>query len=100
MVVCCQAICQQIRNSGLVLDIADPFSSVSLMNCKTNKARLVRWVILTFFLLFILLTLRWGGYLLVASDPIPAHVDIAVPLQGSLVGQSVRVPEAIALLQH
>ena len=70
------------------------------MNFKTNKPRLVRWVVPSFFLVFILLTLRWGGYLLVASDPTPTHVDLAVPLQGSMVGQSVRVPEAIALLQH
>jgi uncharacterized SAM-binding protein YcdF (DUF218 family) len=99
-VVCCQVICRQIRNSGLVPDIDDKSSSVSLMNSKTNKPRFLRWAILIVFLVFILLTLRWGGYLLVASDPIPTHVDIAVPLQGSMVGQSVRVAEAIALLQH
>ena len=45
-------------------------------------------------------TLRWGGYLLIANDRLPAHVDAAVVLQGSTEGVKVRVAGAIGLLQQ
>jgi uncharacterized SAM-binding protein YcdF (DUF218 family) len=44
--------------------------------------------------------LRWGGYLLTASDPLPAHVDAAVVLQGSMVGETARLSGAMNLLQR
>src|SRR5436309_13993947 len=43
--------------------------------------------------------LRWGGYLLIATDPLPNHVDAAVILQGSISSQIVRIAGAVSLLQ-
>jgi len=45
-------------------------------------------------------TLRWAGYLLVAADRLPAHVDAAVILQGSTEGEKVRVAGAMNLLHQ
>lgn len=44
--------------------------------------------------------LRWGGRLLIASDPLPGHVDAAVVLQGSTAGEKVRVAGAMSLLRQ
>jgi DUF218 domain len=44
--------------------------------------------------------LRWGGDLLVSSNPLPAHVDAAVILQGSIVGERARLAGAMSLLQQ
>jgi len=44
--------------------------------------------------------LRWGGELLVSSDQLPGHVDAAVVLQGSMVGEFARVAGAVRLLQQ
>jgi uncharacterized SAM-binding protein YcdF (DUF218 family) len=47
-----------------------------------------------------LAVLRWGGYLLVSNDRLPAHADVAVVLQGSLVSEDVRIAGAVRLLQQ
>jgi len=44
--------------------------------------------------------LRWGGYLLISTDPLPAHVDGAVVLQGSTLGEKARVAGAMRLLRQ
>jgi hypothetical protein len=44
--------------------------------------------------------LRWGGYLLISTDPIPAHVDEAVVLQGSILGEKARIAGAAQLVQQ
>jgi DUF218 domain len=44
--------------------------------------------------------LRWGGVLLVSSDPLPRHADVAVVLQGSVLGEMARVAGAVRLLQQ
>jgi hypothetical protein len=44
--------------------------------------------------------LRWGGYLLVARNPVPERVDAAVVLQGSLAGESARIATAMTMLQR
>lgn len=44
--------------------------------------------------------LRWGGYLLIAGDRLPAHIDAAVVLQGSTEGSKARVAGAMSLLQQ
>jgi uncharacterized SAM-binding protein YcdF (DUF218 family) len=44
--------------------------------------------------------LRWGGYLLIASDPLPQHLDAAVVLQGSIAGEKARISRAVDLLQQ
>ena len=47
-----------------------------------------------------LLLLRWSGSFLVAPDPLPSHVDVAVVLQGSISGERVRIAGAMALLEQ
>jgi uncharacterized SAM-binding protein YcdF (DUF218 family) len=60
-----------------------------------------RWPwVLVGILLLLLALLHWGGYLLVASDPLPPHVDAAVVLQGSIVGEKARVAGAAEILQQ
>jgi uncharacterized SAM-binding protein YcdF (DUF218 family) len=44
--------------------------------------------------------LRWGGNLLIASDSLPARADAAIVLQGSIVGQRVRLAGAMDLLRR
>jgi hypothetical protein len=44
--------------------------------------------------------LHWGGYLLVAPDSLPNHVDAAVVLQGSAASEKARVAAAMSLLQQ
>ena len=43
---------------------------------------------------------RWGAYLLIADDALPAHVEVAVVLQGSVIGQKARLAGAMQLLQE
>jgi len=43
---------------------------------------------------------RWGGYLLIAGDSVPEHVDAAVVLQGSITSENARTAAAMALLQR
>ncbi len=44
--------------------------------------------------------LRWGGYLLIANDPLPNQVDAAVVLQGSIVGEKARIAGAMQMLHR
>jgi uncharacterized SAM-binding protein YcdF (DUF218 family) len=44
--------------------------------------------------------MMWGGRLLEASDPLPAHVDAAIVLEGSLMGERVRLAETMQLLRQ
>jgi hypothetical protein len=44
--------------------------------------------------------LVWGGNLLIATDPLPDHVEAAVVLQGSTVAEKARIAGAINLLQR
>jgi len=48
----------------------------------------------------LLCMLRWGGDLLVSTDPLPAHVDAAAVLQGSITAERARVAGAMSLLQQ
>jgi len=50
--------------------------------------------------LLIVCLLRWGGYLLVAGDSVPEHVDAAVVLQGSILAENARTAAAMTLLQR
>lgn len=56
-------------------------------------------VLFAFVLLF-LAVLRWGGYFLVSTDRLPAHADVAVVLQGSLISEDARIAGAVRLLQQ
>jgi DUF218 domain-containing protein len=44
--------------------------------------------------------LHWGGFLLVAGDSVPDHVDAAVVLRGSVASENARTAAAMALLQR
>lgn len=44
--------------------------------------------------------LRWGGFFLISDDPLPRHVDTAVVLQGSILGEKARFSGAAGLLQQ
>jgi uncharacterized SAM-binding protein YcdF (DUF218 family) len=43
---------------------------------------------------------RWGGFLVIAGDSVPEHVDAAVVLQGSITSENARTAAAMALLQR
>lgn len=61
--------------------------------------RILRWL-LAAAVIIVLCLLRWGGDLLIATDPAPARVDAAIVLQGSIVAQKVRIAGAMSLLQR
>lgn len=61
--------------------------------------RILKWL-LAAAVVVILCLLRWGDDLLIASEPVPSHVDAAVVLQGSIVAEGVRIAGAIDLLQR
>jgi uncharacterized SAM-binding protein YcdF (DUF218 family) len=61
--------------------------------------RKLLWLVGIFAVLIVCL-LRWGGYLLVARDSVPEHVDAAVVLQGSIASENARTAAAMALLQR
>jgi uncharacterized SAM-binding protein YcdF (DUF218 family) len=50
--------------------------------------------------LLVMATLRWGGYVLIGSDSLPAHADGAVVLQASLPSENARITGAVNLLQE
>ena len=50
--------------------------------------------------IFIICLLRWGGYILVSEDRQPAHAQAAVVLQGSTIGERVRLDGALKLAQE
>src|SRR5215468_5007720 len=52
------------------------------------------------FVVLALSFLRWGGYLLVARNRLPEHVDVAVVLQGSVAGERPRMATAMTMLQR
>jgi uncharacterized SAM-binding protein YcdF (DUF218 family) len=65
-----------------------------------RSSRRWAWWLLSTVLVALLCLLHWGGYLLIASDPLPQHLDSAVVLQGSIAGEAARIPRAIELLQQ
>lgn len=71
----------------------------SLMKRARSRWRWALWLLLALVVILLCL-LRWGGYLLIADDPLPAHVDTAVVLQGSIAGEQARVAGAMQLLQQ
>jgi uncharacterized SAM-binding protein YcdF (DUF218 family) len=59
----------------------------------------LRWLLAAAIVLALCL-MRFGGDLLIASDPAPGHVDAGIVLQGSIAAQKVRIAGAINLLQR
>jgi uncharacterized SAM-binding protein YcdF (DUF218 family) len=61
--------------------------------------RTLKWLLAALIVIVSFLLLM-GDNLLIASDPVPAHVDAAIVLQGSIVAEGVRIAGAIDLLQR
>jgi uncharacterized SAM-binding protein YcdF (DUF218 family) len=61
--------------------------------------RVIKWLIAVAVVIALCLLL-WGGDLLIASDPLPEHVDAAIVLQGSIAAEKVRIAGAIDLLRQ
>jgi uncharacterized SAM-binding protein YcdF (DUF218 family) len=45
----------------------------------------------------ILCILHWGGSFLISTDPLPAHAQAAIVLQGSIAGEKARLDGALQL---
>ncbi|HEV2304704.1 MAG TPA: YdcF family protein [Candidatus Acidoferrales bacterium] len=56
--------------------------------------------VLLMFVLGILATLHWGGYLLISNDVLPSHADGAIILQASVISEEARIAGAVRLLQR
>jgi hypothetical protein len=57
-----------------------------------------RWLlILVLVVILLIVILHWGGSFLIATDPLPAHAQAAVVLQGSIVGEKARLDGALQL---
>ncbi len=61
--------------------------------------RVLRWLLAAAVVLSLCVA-RWGGDLLVVNEPMPAHADAAIVLQGSIAAEKVRIARAIDLLQQ
>jgi len=78
--------------------VATDKSNLAPTAAKRFNRRWTFWLFVTVILVLICL-MRWGGYLLMASDPLPGHLEAAVVLQGSIGGEMVRISRAVELLQ-
>ncbi len=67
-----------------------------------NVARILRLLLWSMLALALLVgaLLQWGSYLLISDQPLPSHLDGAVVLQGSILGQKARVAGAVLLIQQ
>lgn len=76
--------------------------SGSVPQRSTANSAGLRWAIRVgaAVVLAILLLFRYGGDLLVATDPLPAHAQVAVVLNGSARGMRARTAGAIQLLRQ
>jgi uncharacterized SAM-binding protein YcdF (DUF218 family) len=61
--------------------------------------RILRWLLAAAIVVAVCL-LRWGGDLLIASEPAPEHVDAAIVLQGSIAAEKARIAGAMDLLRR
>src|SRR5215469_5863017 len=58
-----------------------------------------KWL-LALLMAFVASVLLWGDRLLIATDVMPAHADAGVVMQGSFIGQKVRMAGAMRLLER
>ena len=65
----------------------------------SRSRRLRFWIALAIFTIALSL-MQWGSNLLISDDPLPAHVDEAVVLQGSILGEKARIRGAMRLLKQ
>lgn len=69
---------------------------------KSKRRSAWTWLgrVLVASLLLITASMLWGGHLLELADPLPAHADVAIVLEGSLTGERVRLAGAMDLLRR
>jgi uncharacterized SAM-binding protein YcdF (DUF218 family) len=67
-----------------------------------NEGRILRLVLGSTLVLAVVIAalLRWGAHLLICDDPLPSHLDVAVVLQGSILGEKARIAGAVRLVQQ
>ena len=58
------------------------------------------WWLLAVSVAIVLCLLCWGSNLLIVNEPAPKHVDAAIVLQGSIMGEKARIAGGVDLLQH
>ena len=86
----------QMESAGVQNPI--PVSAVRLGRPRFLRKWLL-WVVLGLAATGLSLLL-WGNVLLISSDPLPARVDEAVVLQGSILGEQARLVGAVQLLKQ
>lgn len=67
-----------------------------------NVRRTLRWLFGSTLALAVMVAalLRWGGHLLISNEPLPSHLDGAVVLQGSILGEKARIAGAVLVVQR
>ena len=66
---------------------------------RRRRMRWAKYLIVTVIFLSLICLFRYGTWFLVHPDPLPQHLDAAVVLQGSIMGENARVAGAVRLLQ-
>lgn len=79
--------------------MAYTFINLSKDEEPSEKSHWQLWLVGIFAVLTVCL-LHWGGYLPVAGDSMPEHVDAAVVLRGSIASVNARTAAAMAMLQR
>jgi uncharacterized SAM-binding protein YcdF (DUF218 family) len=71
-------------------------------NRPNNVRRILRRVLWSTLGLAVMVAalLRWGSHLLISTEPLPSHLDGAIVLQGSILGEKARVAGAVLLVQQ
>jgi len=78
-------------------DLAHSYPQV---DCRRRRLQqLFIWMTVVVVILLVSV-LRWGAYLLISNDPLHPQADAAIVLQGSIVGERVRLGGAAGLLQQ
>ena len=75
------------------------FINISRHEEPSEKSYWKLWLVGIFAVLTVCF-FHWAGYLLIAGDSVPEHVDAAVVLQGSISSENARTAAAMALLQR
>src|ERR1700694_3616643 len=73
----------RLRSIPIVSKTRDRYGEAHVMSLPDRPQFRVLRCLLAAAIFVALCLLRWGGDLLIASDPAPQHVDAAVVLQGS-----------------
>lgn len=85
--------------SSNLISAGHPVRPYSMPLRSGSLLRITRYLFVALVLIALVL-LQWGSGLLTAVDPMPAHVDAAVALQGSIVAQKARIAGAMDFLQR